>query len=164
VEDAGVLSPDGTKLAYVSTKGGARTANIWVMDLATRQARNLTGDGRTEPPQLMNGHFRPAWSPDGQWIAFSSDRGEKWQGAVVGCVSVDCHQLRPRREFAGRRGRRWRGRLASLLAVRDASRRQRPASAHQQGRHGLRHAEVVARRPQAERLLAAGPRDLRRAH
>src|SRR6185312_9603400 len=46
LEDAGVLSPDGTKLAYVSTKGGARTTNIWVLDLKTRKARNLTWDGK----------------------------------------------------------------------------------------------------------------------
>lgn len=41
VEDAGVLSPDGTKLAYVSTANGHKT-NIWVMDLATGTKRNLT--------------------------------------------------------------------------------------------------------------------------
>ena len=48
MEDAGVLSPDGKKLAYVSTKGGARTANIWVMDLTTHRAKNLTGDGKSD--------------------------------------------------------------------------------------------------------------------
>ena len=37
MEDAGVLSPDGKSLAYVSTQGGARTANIWVMDLKSRK-------------------------------------------------------------------------------------------------------------------------------
>jgi Tol biopolymer transport system component len=84
MEDAGVLSPDGTKLAYVSTSGGARTANIWVMDLKSKRARNLTGDGKTAAPLTMNGNFRPAWSPDGQWIAFSSDRGERWGGAESG--------------------------------------------------------------------------------
>ena len=84
VEDAGVLSPDGTKLAYVSTKGGARTTNIWVLDLKTRKARNLTWDGKSTPAPTMNSNFRPSWSPDGQWIAFSSDRGEKWAGAEGG--------------------------------------------------------------------------------
>src|SRR5689334_9693990 len=67
LEDAGALSPDGTKLVYVSTQGGARTTNIWVMDLATHRAKNLTGDGKPEPSLTMNGNFRPSWSPDGQW-------------------------------------------------------------------------------------------------
>ena len=91
LEDAGALSPDGNSLAYVSTKGGARTANIWVLDLKTKRARNLTGDGKAEPHPTMNGYFRPSWSPDGQWIAFSSDTGEKWQGAESGAGAGHSH-------------------------------------------------------------------------
>ena len=65
-DDQAAVSPDGTQVVFVTTRAGG-TADLWVLDLRTRTARPLTsGPG---------GDFRPSWSPDGNWIAFSSDRG-----------------------------------------------------------------------------------------
>lgn len=65
-DDQGALSPDGTRLAFVSSREGG-TANLWVLDLSRRKYSNLTRN--------RSGNFRPSWSPDGEWVAFTSDRG-----------------------------------------------------------------------------------------
>ena len=84
VDDAAVLSPDGTRLAFVSTRNGYR-ANIWVLDLSSGQMRNLTGAEDVQgDPSGPNGFFRPSWSPDSQWLAFSSDRNTDWRGHSAG--------------------------------------------------------------------------------
>jgi TolB protein len=64
-DDQGALSPDGRSLVFVSTRAGGM-ANIWLLDLAKHGYSNLT--------HSKSGNFRPSWSPDGKWIAFSSDR------------------------------------------------------------------------------------------
>ena len=80
MDDAGVISPDGRTVAFVSTRKGYR-ANLWLLDIVTGKLRQLTGTaavhGRDGDPDC---YFRPAWSPDGQWIAFSSDRDTEWRG------------------------------------------------------------------------------------
>jgi Tol biopolymer transport system component len=64
-DDQAAFSPDGGRIVFVSTRANGRT-NLWILDAATHKATPLTsGHG---------GDFRPSWSRDGSWIAFSSDR------------------------------------------------------------------------------------------
>jgi TolB protein len=65
-DDQSTFSPDGSQIVFVSTRAAGR-ANLWILDISTRKATPLTSGA--------GGDFRPAWSPDGRWIAFSSDRG-----------------------------------------------------------------------------------------
>jgi Tol biopolymer transport system component len=67
------ISPDGSRVAFVVTSID-REANeywggIWVAPL----------DGSAEPRQFTSGERRdttPRWSPDGNWLAFASNRGD----------------------------------------------------------------------------------------
>jgi Tol biopolymer transport system component len=65
-DDQAALSPDGSSLAFVSTRSAGST-DIYILDLNSRRVRNLTN--------TPGGDFRPGWSPDGKRLAFSSDRG-----------------------------------------------------------------------------------------
>jgi dipeptidyl aminopeptidase/acylaminoacyl peptidase len=67
------ISPDGARVAYVVTTVDRESSEyrsaIWVAPL----------DGSGEPTQFTSGSKRdgsPRWSPDGRWLAFTSNRGE----------------------------------------------------------------------------------------
>ncbi|HEX7325941.1 MAG TPA: hypothetical protein VF292_11420 [Rhodanobacteraceae bacterium] len=72
-DDQAAFSPDEKQIVFVSTRANGH-ANLWVLDLATHTARPLTSG--------KGGDFRPAWSPNGKWIAFSSDRGSGFPRAA----------------------------------------------------------------------------------
>jgi len=104
-DDQAALSPDGSTLAFVSTRDGG-TANVWLLDLAHREYTNLTKNA--------GGNFRPSWSPDGQWISFSSGRDTKpgraepsWellQSVAIYIVRPDGTGLRRLTELGGYSG------------------------------------------------------------
>ena len=57
------FSPDGKTIAFVRTKD--ENSNLWLLPLQGGDARQLT--------KISTGVSDPIWSPDGQWIAFSTD-------------------------------------------------------------------------------------------
>jgi serine/threonine-protein kinase len=59
-------SPDGTQVLYSADQNGV--FQFFLLDLKTRQERVLTSSKWDK--------YQPAWSPDGRWIAYSSNAGQ----------------------------------------------------------------------------------------
>lgn len=83
ISDAAVFSPtDPNVIAFVSSRRGKDTfgtTNIWTLNIKTGALHNVTGDIKFDADK-PHSFFRPSWSPDGKWIALSSDIGTDWRG------------------------------------------------------------------------------------
>jgi TolB protein len=75
-------SPDGEQVAYVHRQHDHW--EIYVEDLATGQQTRLTdtptwSDGAPSVDGVIANSVSPAWSPDGNYIAFLTDRSGQWE-------------------------------------------------------------------------------------
>jgi Tol biopolymer transport system component len=60
------LSPDGRRAAVELSRAGTTGTDIWVKELPVGPLSRLTLDPAAD--------FRPAWSTDGRWVYFASER------------------------------------------------------------------------------------------
>jgi dipeptidyl aminopeptidase/acylaminoacyl peptidase len=83
------ISPDGGAVVFTVTeplKAENRTnSDIWIVSTASGEARKLTNSPK---------HDRhPRWSPDGQWIAFESNRDGNYQIWVMPATGGEARKL-----------------------------------------------------------------------
>ncbi len=74
-----VWSPDSRKLLYTDTN-----LNVWVMDIATGQAKIVGNDPWMVPQRTL----APTWSPDSKWVAFASRLNTLYRAIVVANVET----------------------------------------------------------------------------
>ena len=83
------LSPDGKWVAYTvstpSLQDNRNVARVWVADVATGKARQLTGGPGSDR--------QPRWSPDGKTLAFISTREGGAQVWLLPIAGGDAHKV-----------------------------------------------------------------------
>src|SRR5712671_5975250 len=98
-------SPDGKQLLVVSQRAGQEQAQLWVYDLASG------GDPR-QVTSLFFGTDAGVWSPDGRWIAYTS---EVYPGCAGDTGAVDACD---RKRFEERKASKIEARIVDHLFAR----------------------------------------------
>ncbi len=83
------ISPNGKLAAYTIREANwdenAYETEIWIGDAASGTSRQLTNAKKSSS--------QPAWSPDGDWVAFESDRHGKRQLYRIAVVGGEAEKL-----------------------------------------------------------------------
>jgi dipeptidyl aminopeptidase/acylaminoacyl peptidase len=109
-EGEAAVSPDGTEVAYTFTpRADLNRSEIRVASVETGEVRALTGT-----PRMHDGE--PAWSPDGETIAYASERSGFYELHLVGRDGQDDRRLTS--ASADHSGHEWHPDGNQLVAVR----------------------------------------------
>lgn len=82
-EESPRWSPDGKKLAFVSTRDGQQ--EIYVADAEGKNIKRLTSEVAADN--------NPSWSPDGKLLAFASHRHGNWEIYVMNAEGKEVRRL-----------------------------------------------------------------------
>jgi TolB protein len=95
VEGDPAWSPDGAKMAFWRQQG--TNQDVWVVDIDDAVAAAAAGPAvKLSGTQLTNDPANdadPAWSPDGQFVGFASQRAGNWDIFVIRIDSGQLAQL-----------------------------------------------------------------------
>ena len=83
------ISPDGAQVAYTVREANwdenAYETEIWIADSQTGRSRQITNAKKSS--------LQPAWSPDGRWLGFISDRDGKRQVYRIAVAGGEAEKL-----------------------------------------------------------------------
>jgi Tol biopolymer transport system component len=84
-------SPQGDRIVYAAPPSGSGRYDLWI----------VPADGAGEPVRLTDDpgtQFGPAWSPDGRWIAYQSEIGERWEVWIIRADGTGARRVTPEGE------------------------------------------------------------------